>query len=110
MSKRIPIVCIVGRSNVGKSTLFNALIGQRRAVVDDKSGVTRDRNYALIRKEAATFTLIDTAGLFAEGESEQLEESASKQTEIAIEESDLVIALFDGVAGVHPADAEVANL
>ncbi|MCO6432001.1 MAG: ribosome biogenesis GTPase Der [Deltaproteobacteria bacterium] len=117
MAKRIPLVTIVGRANVGKSTLFNALIGQRRAVVDDASGVTRDRNYALVRKEAATFTLVDTAGLFAEaGESagakeiSRLEENVKTQTEIAIDESDLVLVLFDGTHGVHPRDAEVVQI
>lgn len=108
MSTSIPIVAVIGRTNVGKSTLFNTLVSKRRSIVDDSSGVTRDRSYALVRREDFSFTLIDTAGLFAqEGE---LEPAVRAQTEIAIEESDLVIVMFDGIAGLHPDDESVVDL
>jgi len=108
MKGKIPVVAIIGRTNVGKSTLFNALVGKRVSIVKDEHGVTRDRTSALIRKDNFAFTLIDTAGLFGGKRDAEFELSVKAQTNMAIEESDLVIALFDGVQGVHPHDSDVA--
>lgn len=108
MSKRIPMVAIIGRTNVGKSTLFNALVGRPASIVEDSPGVTRDRHYALIKKFPVPFTLIDTGGMLHEDISE-LSESIRTQTEIAVQEADLIIAVFDGLHGVHPHDSEVTD-
>lgn len=110
MSRRkIPTVAIVGRTNVGKSTLFNALLGRRVSIVEDIPGVTRDRHYGLCTRFGFPFTVIDTGGLLGE-EGSGLEDQVQKQAQLAIEESDLVIALYDGDAGLHPHDEEVASI
>lgn len=109
MGKRIPTVAIVGRANVGKSTLFNALVGRKVSIVKDKPGVTRDRNYALVRKFPVPFTLIDTGGLLHDDDI-ALQESIKNQTDIAIQEADLILALLDGLNGVHPNDHDIVNL
>lgn len=108
MGKRIPTVAIIGRANVGKSTLFNALAGRQISIVRDQPGVTRDRNYALIKKFPVPFTLIDTAGLLHEDEA-ILQESIKMQINIAIQEADLILAVLDGISGVHPNDHDVVN-
>ena len=113
MSQIIPVVAIVGRTNVGKSTLFNALAKRRLAIVQDRPGVTRDRNYALISQYGAPFTLVDTGGLVGEDEADapsEILDSVQAQAQIAIEESDLVLAVFDGLCGVHPQDQEVVDV
>ena len=108
-SKRIPTVAIVGRTNVGKSTLFNAFLGRRVSIVEDTPGVTRDRHYALIKRFEFPFTVIDTGGLVGE-EGTGLEDQVRNQAEIAIEEADLVICLFDGIDGIHPQDSDVVDI
>ena len=108
MSKRIPMVALIGRTNVGKSTLFNSLLGRKASIVEDSPGVTRDRNYALVKKFQVPFTLIDTGGMLHEDLSE-LSEAIKTQTEIAAREADLIIAVFDGLHGVHPHDHEVVQ-
>lgn len=108
MAPRTPIIAIVGRPNVGKSTLFNRIVGEKRAVVEDFAGVTRDRNYALVDKYSAPFTIVDTGGFEASPEDE-LQRAVVDQTILAIEEADAIIALFDGEAGEHPEDAEVVR-
>lgn len=106
---RLPTVCIVGRTNVGKSTLFNALAGRRKAVVKDQPGVTRDRCYEVVTRFDFPFTLIDTGALVGE-ESIALHRSVREQSELAIKQSDVVIVVFDGLHGLHPLDAEVLDL
>ena len=106
--QKIPLIAIVGRTNVGKSTLFNALAGRPVAIVQDTPGVTRDRHYTLVKRFSSPFTLIDTGGFAGEQEI-SLSDSVRMQTEIAIEESDLVICLFDGVGGPHPLDEDVVQ-
>jgi GTPase len=107
MSK--PIVAIVGRPNVGKSTLFNKLSGKRISIVEDSPGVTRDRIYADVEWLSHKFTMIDTGGI--EPESEDIILSQMKrQAEIAIETADVIVFIVDGKEGITPADYEVANL
>lgn len=100
---QIPLVAIVGRTNVGKSTLFNALIGRRTSVTEDSPGVTRDRSYGTVNSFGVMFRLIDTGGLVGE-EDDQLHSSVQMQTRLAIQEADAIIVVFDGIAGVHPLD------
>ena len=104
-----PIVAIVGRPNVGKSTLFNRLVGQRRAIVDDMPGVTRDRNYATVDSFDIPFTLIDTGG-FEPVSQELLLQQMRTQSQLAMEEADVIIFLMDGRAGLTTADREVAAM
>jgi GTP-binding protein len=108
-SHKLPTVCIVGRTNVGKSTLFNALAGRRKAVVKDQPGVTRDRYYEVVTRFDFPFTLIDTGALVGE-ENIALHESVRAQSELAIKQSDVVIVVFDGLHGLHPLDSEVVEL
>jgi small GTP-binding protein len=105
----LPTVCIVGRTNVGKSTLFNALVGKRTAVVKDQAGVTRDRYYELVTRHDFPFTLIDTGALVGE-EDLVLHEAVRQQTALAMQQSDLIIVVFDGLHGLHPLDSEVVDL
>jgi GTP-binding protein len=107
--KRVPVVAIVGRSNVGKSSLFNAIARKGTAVVDDYAGVTRDRNYCLVRKHGFPFTLVDTGGILGE-EQNELHSAVRHQAQLAISEADLVICLFDGMHGIHPQDKEVVQI
>ncbi len=109
MARRIPLVAIVGRTNVGKSTLFNAIAGRRLAIVEDTPGVTRDRSYSLVKRHGFLFNLVDTGGVVGD-EDATLQALVREQAEVAVGEADLVIALFDGVEGVHPLDWEVADL
>lgn len=103
------IVAIVGRPNVGKSTLFNRLTESRSAIVDEASGVTRDRHYGKVDWNGKSFTLIDTGG-YVKGSSDIFEEEIRKQVIIAIEECDLIIFVLDVTAGITDLDQTVANL
>ena len=103
-----PIVAIVGRPNVGKSTLFNRLIGERKAIVDDLPGVTRDRNYAEAEWAGRTYLLIDTGGL-EPGTDGKLDENVQAQSRFAVAEADAVIFLLDGKGGLNPLDREAVD-
>src|SRR4030043_706648 len=103
------IVAIIGRPNVGKSTLFNRLIGSREAIVDEISGVTRDRNYGICNWNGIDFSVIDTGG-YVESSADIFEEEINKQVLLAIEESDLIMFIVDVTTGVHDLDTSVADL
>lgn len=103
------IVAIVGRPNVGKSTLFNRLIGERRAIVDEQSGVTRDRTYGKSIWNGVEFTVIDSGG-YVRGSEDVFEAEIRKQVEIAINEATVVLFVVDVESGILPADEAVANL
>ena len=104
-----PIVAIVGRPNVGKSTLFNRIIGRRKAMVDDQPGVTRDRNYDNVTRFGTPFILIDTGG-FEPQTSDRMQQQMREQSQLAIEEADVILFVMDGRDGLTPADAEVAEM
>lgn len=103
------IVAIVGRPNVGKSTLFNRLIQRREAIVDSVSGVTRDRHYGKSDWNGKNFSVIDTGG-YAVGSDDIFEEEIRKQVQLAIEEADIIVFVVDVTEGITPMDTEVANL
>ena len=92
-------VTIVGRPNVGKSTLFNRLVGKRIAIVDSRAGVTRDRREGLVNYGNLNFNLVDTAGL-EESKPATLERRMRDQTETAIHDADLVLVVIDGRTGL----------
>ncbi|QEK11974.1 ribosome biogenesis GTPase Der [Crassaminicella thermophila] len=104
-----PVVAIVGRPNVGKSTFFNKLAGKRIAIVEDKPGVTRDRIYADVEWLNYNFTLIDTGGLEPESKDIILSQMRA-QAKIAIETADVIVFMVDGRTGLVAADEEIANL
>jgi GTPase len=103
-----PLVAIIGRPNVGKSTLFNRIAGKRMALVEGVPGVTRDRLYADVEWEGRAFTLIDTGGLVESG-IDRLLEQVNAQAQVAIEESEIVLFVLDARAGLNAADQEVAE-
>ncbi len=103
------IVAIVGRPNVGKSTLFNRLIQRREAIVDSVSGVTRDRNYGKSEWNGKEFSVIDTGG-YIRGSDDIFEAEIRKQVELAIDEADVIIFVVDVEEGITPMDDAVAKL
>ncbi len=109
MGQRKAVVAIVGRPNVGKSTLFNRFLGERRAVVDNLPGVTRDRNYAEVAWNRRVFTLIDTGGYIPRPD-EPLAEDVTRQVEIALTEADLILMVVDAKTGPTDYDGEMVRL
>jgi len=103
------IVAIVGRPNVGKSTLFNRLTDSREAIVDEVSGVTRDRNYGVSFWNGVDFSVIDTGG-YVQNSDDIFEEEINKQVLLAIEESDVILFMVDVTTGIHEMDSAVASL
>ena len=103
-----PIVAIVGRPNVGKSTLFNRIVGRRIAIVEDTAGITRDRLYAEADWNGREFVVIDTGGL-TPGTSDPLKAEVTVQAQVAVEEADVILLVVDAVSGVTPGDDEVAD-
>ncbi len=102
-------VAIVGRPNVGKSTLFNRLLEQRKAIVDDQSGVTRDRQYGIADWNGKIFNIIDTGGFVARSE-DIFEREIRKQVQIAIEEADLILFVVDTTTGITQQDEDMADV
>ncbi len=102
-------VAIVGRPNVGKSTLFNRLLEQRKAIVDDVSGVTRDRQYGIADWNGKVFNVIDTGGFVAKSE-DVFEREIRKQVHIAVDEADLILFVCDTVTGITDQDDEMADI
>ncbi|HQT91677.1 MAG TPA: ribosome biogenesis GTPase Der [Candidatus Kryptobacter bacterium] len=102
-------IAIVGRPNVGKSTLFNRLIGGRRAIVDDKPGVTRDRNYGSFEWRGKDYTVIDTGGFVPDSQN-VFEKAIREQAQYAVDEADAIVLVVDGSAGPHPIDNEIAKI
>ncbi len=103
------LVAIVGRPNVGKSTLFNRLVGMRKAIVDDTAGVTRDRHYGKCEWCGREFSVVDTGGYTTNSE-DVFESAIRRQVEIAIEESDLVLFMVEAATGITDYDAEIADV
>ncbi|MBL8120759.1 MAG: 50S ribosome-binding GTPase, partial [Anaerolineae bacterium] len=103
------IVAIVGRPNVGKSTLFNRLVERREAIVDPTAGTTRDRHYGHAEWSGLPFSVIDTGG-YVSGSEDVFESEIRRQAELALEESDAILFLVDAQDGVNPLDDAVASL
>ena len=106
---RKPIIAIVGRPNVGKSTFVNRLVGKRQSIVDDQPGVTRDRIYFDVERQHKQFTVIDTGGIVP-GDEDEIMLSIYDQAKIACDEADKIIFLVDGIDGVTPVDEDIANI
>jgi len=105
----LPAVAVVGRPNVGKSTFFNRVLGERRAIVEDEPGVTRDRNFGRAQWAGRHFFLIDTGGLEPESD-EPMQAAIRRQVEAAIAEADVIVLLVDGKTGPHPVDHQIAEM
>jgi GTP-binding protein len=103
------IVAIVGRPNVGKSTLFNRITGEKKAIVWDEPGVTRDRNYAEVDWEESVFTLIDTGG-FEPVSKDRIFIQMREQCQLAMDEADVILFLMDGKEGLTPSDRELTDI
>ena len=103
------LVAIVGRPNVGKSTLFNRLVGMRQAIVDDTAGVTRDRHYGRCEWCGREFSVVDTGG-YTTNSDDVFESAIRSQVQIAIDEADLVLFLVEAATGITDYDAEIADI
>ncbi len=106
--ERLPRVAIVGRPNVGKSTLFNRLVGRKLALVDDTPGVTRDRREGLAKLHDLTFTIVDTAG-FEDADAASLAGRMRQQTDAAVGDAEVALLVFDARAGITPLDKHFAD-
>ena len=105
---KLPVVAVVGRPNVGKSTFFNRVLGERLAIVEDRPGVTRDRNFARADWSGRHFYVVDTGGI-VEGSDEPMDRLIRQQVLMAIEEADVVVLMVDGREGPNPLDYAVAE-
>jgi len=106
---RKPVVAIVGRPNVGKSTLFNRLIRKRKAIVGDLPGITRDRNYAVTEFDQCPFILVDTGG-FVPDSQDPIMKQMMEQVQLAVEEADCILLILDAKEGLNPMDREIHDL
>src|SRR5919205_3298430 len=105
----MPLVALVGRPNVGKSTLFNRLIGEYRAVVHDQPGTTRDRLYGSVEWRGRTFTLVDTGGIGLDTGEGDLLADVRAQAEEAMRQADVIVLVVDAATGVTAADEALAG-
>src|SRR6266508_1302918 len=105
----LPVVAVVGRPNVGKSTLFNRIMGSRTAIVEDRARTTRDRLYGEAEWNGRRFVVVDTGGLEAEP-GDDIEAKVQEQARLAIAEADVICFVVDTIAGLNPADAEAAEI
>ena len=108
MKHGLPTVAVVGRPNVGKSTLFNRVLGKNIAIVEDVAGVTRDRNFARAQWNEREFYLIDTGGI--DDTKELIPQAVKRQVMAAIEEADVIVFVVDGKEGPHPGDERIAEM
>jgi GTP-binding protein len=104
-----PVVAVVGRPNVGKSALFNRIVGEGRAIVSDEAGTTRDRHFASADWNGRNFWLVDTGGLI-EDPNQPMDVEIRRQVLQAIDEADLLLFVVDAIAGLHPRDARIAEV
>jgi GTP-binding protein len=109
MSTPHPLIAIVGRPNIGKSTLFNRLIGQRRSIVTDEPGITRDRIYGTMRWSGRSFEVVDTGGMIP-GDETEIPKKIFEQAEVAIEAASLILFVVDGRTAIAAPDQELARL
>lgn len=109
MKRDLPVVAVIGRPNVGKSTFFNRVVGKRLAIVEDVPGVTRDRHFARADWAGRSFWVVDTGGLETESE-EPITAAVRQQVMMAIAEADVLVFLVDGKTGPHPVDFRIAEL
>jgi GTPase len=105
-----PIIAIVGRPNVGKSTLFNRVLGWRKAIVDPQSGLTRDRLYGIAEWSGREFTVVDTAGLDLDTAQDESQAAIEAQTKVAIDQAHVIVLLLDVRQGLTPVDRDIARL
>jgi GTP-binding protein len=106
---RLPVVALIGRPNVGKSALFNRIVGDHSAIVSEEAGTTRDRHFAQAEWNGRNFWLVDTGGL-SEDSTAQMDLEIRKQVMLGIEEADLLLLMVDAKAGLHPSDSRVVEL
>ena len=107
--ERLPVVAVVGRPNVGKSTFFNRVLGERKAIVDDTPGVTRDRHFARTDWAGRSFYIVDTGGVI-EGSDEPMDRAVRGQAMAAVDEADVILFMVDAKDGIHPLDQKLAEL
>ena len=107
--ERLPLVALVGRPNVGKSTLFNRIVGERRAVVEDRAGTTRDRLIAIADWDGVRFRIVDTGGMHPP-QGGVIDVAVQDQAKMAVANADLILLVVDTATGPNPGDAEVAGL
>src|SRR5512136_746463 len=104
-----PIIAIVGRPNVGKSTVFNRIAREKKAIAANEPGVTRDRNYADVEWEERVFTLIDTGG-FEPVSKDRIFIQMREQVQVAMDEADVILFVMDGKEGLTPSDKEITDI
>ena len=109
MPSSLPLIAVVGRPNVGKSTLFNRLIGQRRSIVTDEPGITRDRIYGIVSWHGRSYEIVDTGGIIP-GEETEIPQRIFEQAQIAIESASLMFFVADGRTGITAPDQELVRL
>src|SRR3954470_22117456 len=105
----LPVVAIVGRPNVGKSTLFNRIVGERTAIVEDRARTTRDRMYGDAEGKRRRFVVVDTGGVEVDPD-DPIESKVQEQARLAIAEADVIVFVVDTIAGLTPSDEEAAEL